>query len=148
MITKTVNKIARDIDGKANLSDDELLALVKKAYRKTAKICSRGCWGYNKHYASASGAIWRAYGHGMLTDLGYSQEWQDGFAEGFEYTGSRWDWDLYEATDGKEHNTLVPEPRGGADFNTGFEKGKWIADQVFHHWPDSPDIYSVPEDSK
>jgi hypothetical protein len=126
MITRTVNKIARNIDGMADLSDDELLALVKKAYRKTAKIASRGVWGFTKDYASASGAIWRAYGHNMLSELGYSQDWQDGFAAGFESTGT--------------------EFLGSGDFNAGFAKGKWIADQVFHHWPDSPDIYSVPED--
>ena|SRR5581483_11501518 len=138
MITKTVNKIARNIDGKADLTDDELLALVKKAYRKTAKICSRGVWGYNKHYASASGAIWKAYGQSMLTDLGFSDDWQTGFAEGFEYTGREWLPDL-----SGQYN--VAEPRGSEDFNQGFEKGKWVADQVFHHWPDSPTVDSVPE---
>ena len=142
MITKTVNKIARNIDGTADLSDDELLALVKKAYRKTAKICSRGVWGYNQHYASASGAIWRAYGQSMLTDLGLSNDWQSGFAEGFEYTGT--DWTYWHET-GEWNKVPLPEPRGSEDFNKGFEKGKWVADQVFHHWPESPDIHSVPE---
>jgi hypothetical protein len=125
MITKTVNKIVRNIDGACDLSDEELLALVKKAYRKTAKICSRGVWGYDKHYASASGALWKAYGNGILSDMGYSIAWQRGFAEGFECTGGHF--------------------LGSEDFNKGFEKGKWIADQVFHHWPDSPDVDSVPE---
>lgn len=136
MITQTVNNVRRTIDG-ISVNDKELLALVQKAYRRTAKIVSRGVEGHNEHYASACGVLELAFGQNFLTELGFSQDWHRGFHQGFEFTGKRWE--------GPLNQVPYAKPVGAEDFNTGFQKGEWVADQVLHHWPDSPDIHSVPE---
>lgn len=131
--------IRRNIDGKVTLSDEKLVALVKKAYKRTAKICSRGVLqsgplsAVNDSYASASGAMREAFGTDVFDSLGFSQSWQSGFIEGFE-------WKYFP------HEPVFPWWPDGkdSDFLTGFEKGKMVAVAVFS-WPESPKVGDKPQ---
>lgn len=96
-----------------------------KAYKRTALIPSRGVWGYNKTYASASGAIIKAFGEFPALD-----EWRDGFDLGFEH--------------GHEPQPELLTYGCSKEFAKAFNLGHAVAVAIFD-WPDSPDIYSKPE---
>lgn len=122
-------KIRRTIDGGYTRPDTrQLVALVKEAYLRTALIPSRGVWGYSRHYASAAGALAKAFRWPISDFLpGTPREWQDGFIEGFEYTKGAEPWDA-----------LLP-----GEYRLGFLEGRRVAEEIFN-WPDAPDIHSEP----
>lgn len=111
--------IRRTIDGTVEFTDDELIELVKTAYTRTKKIPSRGVWGYNQHYASATGAIEAAFGS-IRSLLGVDYHWLVGFNYGFEHT----------------FGTVRMRTE---EFNRGFFTGKAVAEAIFS-WPDSPKV--------
>lgn len=146
--------IRRNIDGKCTMSDEELVALVKNAYKRTAKICSRGVRDFTvtapgpwyegigfvpaEHYASASGAMCLAFGEDVFDQLGFSQAWQSGFVGGFE-------WKYTERHIVPHFNDPYHWPHGNdPDFRIGFEKGKMVAAAVFS-WPESPKVGDKPQ---
>ena len=117
-------------DGTCTMTEDQLVSLVMKAYKRTALIPSRGVWGKNKHYASASGVLLEAYGEFPQVT---NQDWLNGFDLGFEqgegYTRS--DVEMLNFGQSKE-------------FAKGFDMGHAVALAIFD-WPDAPDKYSKPE---
>lgn len=121
--------VVNTIDGSCTLTENELIRLVMKAYKRTALIPSRGVWGYNKSYASATGALQKAFGEfPQVTNA----EWLNGFDLGFEH--------------GYEYGNNLDMLTYGTskEFIKGFQMGHAVAVAVFD-WPDSPDIYSTPE---
>jgi len=100
-----------------------------KAYKRIALIPSRGVWGFNKHYASASGAMIKAYGEFPQVT---NQDWLNGFDLGFEQ--------------GQDYASKMDLLTYGnsTQFVKGFQMGHAVAVAVFD-WPDAPDIDSKPE---
>jgi len=121
--------VNQTLDGSCNLKEDQLIRLVMKAYKRTALIPSRGVWGFNKHYASASGAMIKAYGEFPQVT---NQDWLNGFDLGFE-----------QGSDYAQQMDLLTYGNSNL-FVKGFQMGHAVAIAVFD-WPDAPDIDSKPE---
>jgi hypothetical protein len=128
-----MKNLHQTIDGSCTMSAQQLIVLIKKAYKKTALIPSRGVWGYNKYYASASGALLKAFGEFPQVS---NKDWLDGFDVGFEHS------DIPTPT-GMHCNVNVDNE--SSQFKEGFNFGKIVAKEIFFNWPDSPTIHSVPE---
>ncbi len=122
--------IHQSFDGSFLMTENQLISLVMKAYKKTALIPSRGVWGYNKHYASASGALHKAFGEFPQVT---NEDWLNGFDMGFEQS------DGY--IQGEREMLAYGTSK---EFEKGFIMGHKVAEAIFN-WPDSPTIYSVPE---
>lgn len=116
-------------DGSCTMNEHMLVTLVMKAYKRTALIPSRGVWGYNKHYASASGALNKAFGEFPQVS---NQDWLNGFDLGFEQ--------------GHEYGAKMDMLTYGnsKEFVKGFIMGHKVAVEIFE-WPDSPTVDSKPE---
>lgn len=108
------------IDGTCILTEKQLIQLVMKAYKRTALIPSRGIWGFNHSFASASGAMIKAFGEFPQVT---QRDWIDGFDLGFETIHSA-DLLTYGQTKG---------------FIRGFTMGQTVAIAIFN-WSDSPNI--------
>jgi hypothetical protein len=105
----------RSIDGTCSLSDKQIIELAIKAYDLTGLIPSRRVWGANKHHASASGAIIKAFGDFPITN----SDWLSGFDFGFENCTS----DNYEI--------LIEHLAVSREFQSGFKTGKVVAAAFF-----------------
>ena len=138
-----MDKLRRDIDGNCEFANDQdLLAAVKEAYLRTAKIASRGVgMGSNKNYASAAHAYYEAYGLWP----GKNKQWLYGFVEGFECVNRRRPGDFEFEENNWRPNAITGPTSAHPDYLEGFESGEFVADQIFHHWPESPDIHSKPK---
>jgi hypothetical protein len=139
-----MHKRRRTIDGHYDFTDEELLESVKEAYLRLAKIPSRSVgMGSNEHYASAGHAYWEAFGEWP----GNSRQWLYGFVEGFECLpdGNNTGMDELLVLAGVNSTRIQGPSSGNPEYLKGFNSGMYIADQIFHHWPDSPNIYSTPK---
>lgn len=102
----------------------QIVSLTKQAYTLVQLIPSTGVWGHDKHYASASGALIKAFGEfPQVTD----QEWLNGFDLGFEQ--------------GRQYDTELLTYGNTRRFIEGFKIGTEVAKEIFD-WPDAPDVNS------
>lgn len=113
------------------MSEDQLIRLVKKAYKRTALIPSRGVWGIspNERYGSATGALIEAFGEFPQTA---SPDWISGFDLGFEQ---------HYCSQQQIEMLTFGSPK---DFAKGFLFGLAVGTAIFQ-WDDAPDIHSKPE---
>lgn len=117
---------AMSLTGSCTMSVDQIVDLVKQAYTIVQLIPSTGVWGFSKHYASATGALIKAFGEfPQVRD----QEWLNGFDLGFEkYTK---DFDLLTFGNSRQ-------------FIEGFKIGTQVAIEIFN-WEDAPNVHSQEE---
>lgn len=117
---------AMSLNGSCTMTVDQIVDLVKQAYTQVQLIPSTGVWGFSKHYASATGALVKAFGQfPQVTD----QDWINGFDLGFEQ-GRQYNKDFDLLTYGNTRQ-----------FVEGFKVGTEVAIQIFA-WPDAPNVNS------
>ncbi len=137
-----MHKRRRTIDGELEFSDQELVEAVKEAYLRLAKIPSRSVgMGSNAHYACAAHAYWEAYG-----EWPGKRQWLDGFVEGFECVPARTtQMEECLVLAGVNSVNITGPTSDDPKYLQGFKSGQYVADQIFHHWPNSPNIHSKPK---
>lgn len=115
---------AISLDGSCTMTVNQIVDLVKQAYTQIQLIPSRGVSkGFNEHYASATGALVKAFGQfPQVTNV----DWLEGFDIGFE-------------NGHKENLNLLNNKT--YQFIKGFKIGTEVSIQIFN-WPDSPNINS------